>query len=308
MKKMINSLSLVIVVVLSMTCAFAEINLDDMTLDEMLSLQEQLDAAIEAAQGPSDSEVEQNEGLAVELDASQYTELANGSKGDEVVALQTRLFELGFYSSIIDGDFGNGTMLSIKEFEDYNGLEPTGVATPELQALIYSDIAKPKPVAVSSITVLDKNLTALVGSTFSIADIVAVSPENATEQGVTYALDGEEYATIDENGVLVAKERGEATVTVTSLEKVENPKNATVKVKIRQPSKTLSLNEKEINIGKGSNFKLEATVGPENADDKSVSWTSSNQEISTVSSNGSVTFLIFICKFCFSITLTGIAS
>lgn len=73
---------------------------------------------------------------------SSYLPLKKGSKGDAVVELQTRLLELGFYSSKVDGSYGNGTATAVKAFEKYNGLNPTGEATVELQEFLYSDAAK----------------------------------------------------------------------------------------------------------------------------------------------------------------------
>ena len=35
--------------------------------------------------------------------------LSSGSSGDEVKALQSRLQQLGFYSGVLDGDYGKGT-------------------------------------------------------------------------------------------------------------------------------------------------------------------------------------------------------
>ena len=232
---------------------------------------------------------EGDEANATELDASNYIGLEKGSKGDEVKALQTRLFELGYYNIAIDGDYGNGTVKAIQEFEEFNGMEQTGIATPEFQAFLFSDNAVAKPVAVSSIKVLNNNPIALVGGTLDMAEVVTVNPENATEKGLTYEVDSTEFAEIDENGILTAKERGDVTVTVTSKEDIEKPKTTTVKVKVRQPSQTLSLNESIVNLGKGSSYQLEAVVGPENADDKTVVWATEDDNVATVSSKGNVT-------------------
>ena len=287
MRKITISLLLIVSLIASAVGAFAEIDFTDMPLDELLAIQEQLSSAIAEAQ--NNSEVTETEDTAApELDTSGYTELTKGSKGDEVKALQSRLFDLGFYDTVIDGDYGNGTVNAIKSFEEYNGLEQTGIATAELQAFIFSEKAKQKPVPVSSIKTQENNLTALVGGTLNLADVIVVNPENATEKGVVYAIDQEAYATIDENGILSAKERGDVTVTVTSKEETDKPKSVTIKIKVRQPAQTLMLNETTVNIGKGSSYQLEATVGPELADDKSVVWTSDNAEIADVSSKGSI--------------------
>lgn len=76
------------------------------------------------------------------IDIDDYLMLTKGDRGDAVKQLQERLKELGFYSIAIDGDYGNGTVNAIKAFEEYNGMEQTGVASPELQAYLYSDDAK----------------------------------------------------------------------------------------------------------------------------------------------------------------------
>ena len=285
MKKTAISFLIIISLVITMVGTIAEIDYSGMTLEELMEAQEQLTAAIEEVKKTVDAS-DGEDTVATPLDTTGYIELSKGSNGDEVKALQTRLFDLGFYNSTIDGDYGNGTVNSVKSFQEFNGLEQTGIATPEFQAFLFSEGAKHKPVPVSNIKILEKNPTALVGGTFNISEIVAVEPENATEKGVVYALDSDKYATIDENGVLTANERGDVTVTITSKEAVDKPKSATVKVTVHQPAKTLTLNETSVNMGKGSSYQLEATVEPENADDKSVIWTSDNPDIATVSSKG----------------------
>ena len=248
MRKIRVSLILIVALVASVIGCFAEVDFSDMSLDELLEVQEQLNSAIKAAQGDEEN-ANAEEPSTPAPDASNYTELTKGSKGDEVKALQTRLFELGFYSSAIDGDYGNGTVNAIKAFEEFNGLEQTGIATAEFQALLFSENAKAKPVPVASIKAQSKEATALVGGTLDMAEVFIVNPENATEKGVVYTLDSDDYATIDESGVLTAKERGDMTVTATSRENVDNPKSASVKVKVRQPSQTMTLNESDINLG-----------------------------------------------------------
>lgn len=78
---------------------------------------------------------------------AEYTQLEKGAKGESVSALQARLKELGFYSIAVDGDYGNGTMNAVKAFEEYNGLTPTGVASIEVQELLFSEAAKGIPTA-----------------------------------------------------------------------------------------------------------------------------------------------------------------
>jgi len=108
MKRTLISILLTVALLIVSSSAIAEIDYSGMTLDELLEAQEQLTAAIETAKESTDNQDIQEEPL-TSLDTSNYTELSKGAKGDEVIALQTRLFDLGFYSIAIDGDYGNGT-------------------------------------------------------------------------------------------------------------------------------------------------------------------------------------------------------
>lgn len=68
-----------------------------------------------------------------------------GATGDDVVRLQQRLSELGFYTKSIDGDYGNGTKTAVSAFQTRNGLEDTGIADEATLSLLYSDDAKAVP-------------------------------------------------------------------------------------------------------------------------------------------------------------------
>ena len=73
--------------------------------------------------------------------ALAYEELAKGSKGEAVAALQTRLNELNYSAGVADGIYGNGTFAAVKEFQKKNGLETTGIADVETQGVLFSDDA-----------------------------------------------------------------------------------------------------------------------------------------------------------------------
>lgn len=70
-----------------------------------------------------------------------YETLAKGAKSDAVLELQNRLYELGFLMDDRDGAFGNKTQTAVKSFQEYAGLEATGIADPQTQALLFSDDA-----------------------------------------------------------------------------------------------------------------------------------------------------------------------
>ena len=64
-------------------------------------------------------------GLYKKVDA--MTILRKGSTGDEVKSVQAKLKELGFYTSAIDGVYGNGTVAAVKNFQSKNNLEVDGI-------------------------------------------------------------------------------------------------------------------------------------------------------------------------------------
>ena len=70
--------------------------------------------------------------------------LRTGSRGEDVKTLQSRLYDLGYYSGEIDGQFGAGTKAAVIDFQKANGLDPDGMAGSETKALLYSVEAKPK--------------------------------------------------------------------------------------------------------------------------------------------------------------------
>lgn len=74
--------------------------------------------------------------------AQAATRLKRGSRGTEVVQLQTRLRDLGFYTKSIDGSYGTGTAAAVKAFQAKNGLDPDGVAGPLTLAKLYGTSAE----------------------------------------------------------------------------------------------------------------------------------------------------------------------
>ena len=53
--------------------------------------------------------------------------LKRGSKGDEVVTLQKKLKQWGYYDGAVDGIFGAGTEKAVQYFQRKNGLTADGV-------------------------------------------------------------------------------------------------------------------------------------------------------------------------------------
>ena len=96
-------------------------------------------------------------------------------------------------------------------------------------------------------------------------------------------------ATVDANGKVTAVAPGLAVIIVTT---VDGGKVATCAVTVTNPAvpvQSVSLDKTTLSLNVGDNATLVANVLPENADDKTVTWSSSNTAVATVDANGKVT-------------------
>lgn len=89
---------------------------------------------------------------------SPYTTLTKGmNDNNDVMKMQNRLYDLGWFTDVRDGDFGAVTQTAIKQFQQASGLAVTGIADPDTLAAIYAEDAlrtgnriTPPPSAVST--------------------------------------------------------------------------------------------------------------------------------------------------------------
>lgn len=59
-----------------------------------------------------------------------------GSTGQEVIDIQAKLYNWGYYNGIVDGIYGYETFSAVKRFQTRNGLTVDGVAGPETLAAL----------------------------------------------------------------------------------------------------------------------------------------------------------------------------
>lgn len=68
-----------------------------------------------------------------------YPELENGSRGDDVVALQERLIALGYLDDDADGIFGRKTEAAVREARQAVGMDDSGVADDGFQFALFRE-------------------------------------------------------------------------------------------------------------------------------------------------------------------------
>ena len=86
-----------------------------------------------------------------------------------------------------------------------------------------------------------------------------------------------------DNGLVTAVAEGTATITVTT---ADGGKTATCEVTVTQPAKTpvtsVTLDKTSLTLDVGGSDTLTATVKPDNATTKTVTWSTSNENVATV--------------------------
>lgn len=113
-----------------------------------------------------------------------------------------------------------------------------------------------------------------------------VYPENATNKNVTWSSSDKNIAVVSQSGVVTAVREGKAEITATT---EDGNKQAVCKVTVEFPVTGITLSKTEETMPAGKSFSLSATVEPENATNKNVVWSSSDETVATVDDNGLVT-------------------
>ena len=138
---------------------------------------------------------------------------------------------------------------------------------------------------VKKVTVPESSVTVSAGSSLQLQ--WGIQPENADNKAVTFSSSKESVAKVDQSGVVTGISKGSATITITAAD--GSKKSATVKVTVTQSVTGMRLSETNTTVNVGSNKTLKATILPENANNKKVTWVSSNEGIARVNSSGVIT-------------------
>lgn len=148
----------------------------------------------------------------------------------------------------------------------------------------------PATVSVTGVTLTPDRTRLSIGSKIQLT--ATVLPEDATDKSVTWSSSNESVAKVDANGLVTAVGTGTATITVTTN---DGGHTATCTVIVYRPAPAtvyvtgVTLDKTTMDMKPGDTLTLTATVGPANATDKSVTWSSSDESVAKVDANGKVT-------------------
>lgn len=152
----------------------------------------------------------------------------------------------------------------------------------------YNIVVSDKPtvliVDVQSVSVSPKSESIYVGETASFT--ATVSPSNATNKKVAWESSDSGTALVDPNGVVTALKAGRVDITARTLD--GSFTDSAEVVISNKPVTSISLNEisSTMTVG-GADLQLTATIN-QDATIQTISWSSSNQSVATVSEDGKV--------------------
>ena len=147
---------------------------------------------------------------------------------------------------------------------------------------------EPAPIAVASVTLDSSSMTLVEGESQKLT--ATVSPSNAENKEVIWTSSNSSVASV-KDGLVTAIKVGEATITVKT---DDGGKTAACKVTVNAkvyPVESVSLDRTSVELIEGDEITLNATVKPDNATNKNVTWSSSDESVVKVI-DGKVTALI----------------
>lgn len=111
--------------------------------------------------------------------------------------------------------------------------------------------------------------------------VATVTPISANNKSLTWKSSDNSIATVSSSGVVKTIKDGTVSITATS----SNGKSDTLNITVNKPKinvTELNLDESDITLETGNENRIIANVLPYNATDKTIKWTSSNNEVARV--------------------------
>ena len=138
----------------------------------------------------------------------------------------------------------------------------------------------PKAIKVESVTLNSQSLTMVEGDVQSL--VATIYPSDASNKKVTWSTNNSSVATVNDKGTVTAVSSGSATITVTTDDGGKTA-NCSVSVCAKiSPVTSIELDKTSVTLKVGQTVTLKATVKPDDATDKTVTWSSSDESIATV--------------------------
>lgn len=168
----------------------------------------------------------------------------------------------------------NGTVTALSEGSAIvKAITEDGGKTSECTVNVVS-----APIPVDSVSLDNQECSIGIGETVLL--VATVYPEDATDQELTWSSENETVASIDNTGLVTGKSKGTTVITVATK---DGGKEATCTVTVTGVSvEGIRLDKTSASIKVGETLKLNVEIIPEDADNKNMSWASSDEAVATV--------------------------
>ena len=138
---------------------------------------------------------------------------------------------------------------------------------------------------VKAITLRNVPTSLVVGDTKTVT--TTVTPTTASNTAVEWSSSDDNVATISSRGVITAKGKGTCTITCTAADGYGTKTSFTITVK--EPAISIALSETSASLWVGDTKIITATITPTTAGNTAITWSSSDDNVATVSSKGVIT-------------------
>ena len=160
------------------------------------------------------------------------------------------------------------------------------IATSKYDPSVSQSVPVRVIVPVKTLTVTADSATLFVNSTLALS--VAYEPADATVQNATFESSNESVATVSAQGVVAGIKRGSAKITVRS---EDGYAKAVVALTVTQAAESIEITPETAQAAAGRKVQLKASVLPDDASDKTVTWTSADENVATVNAKGQATIV-----------------
>lgn len=206
------------------------------------------------------------------------------SRYNKITGIVNDIYE-GTDTAFEDKDLTSGKYVyTVKAILDENEADAnlySNSVSEESEAVII-----PEPVTGIEVANDYQHMGLFVGGSGKIR--YSVLPGNATNTNVTFKSLNEKVATVDANGVVTGVSEGNADIVITTEEGGFEAK-CTVRVDGIDARGIERVGDKTVTMGLNQTRQLQVKITPSDTTNKNVQWTSSNNSVATVDSNGVVT-------------------
>ena len=193
------------------------------------------------------------------------------------------------FHEVITTKSSNTAVATVDETGKITAVAP-GTAT--IKIIVGGASASCKVTVTQAVTKITLNKTKLsldVPQTYQLT--ATITPSDASNKTLNWTSSNPAAATVDANGLVTAVGNGTAVIKAESTDGTGISASCTVTVvdPSKIPVSGIALDKTSLSLEATEDYQLTATISPANAANKGLIWSSSNEAVATVDSNGKVT-------------------